>query len=95
MNVEMNQFGEYLGIRDQNFIVYQDGEESQVIPFHKAKRAVISSGNTVSSSALFWLAQYGVERARLAAVHHAEYQRILEFDSEYGELWFIPLIEGG
>ncbi len=31
----------------------------------------------------------------LAAVYHAEYQRILEFDSEYGELWFIPLIEGG
>jgi hypothetical protein len=31
----------------------------------------------------------------LAAVHHTEYKRILKFDSEYGELWFIPLIEGG
>jgi hypothetical protein len=31
----------------------------------------------------------------LAAVRRAEYHRILEFDSEIGELWFIPLSEGG
>ncbi len=31
----------------------------------------------------------------LAAVRHAEYHRILEFNSEIGELWFIPLSEGG
>jgi hypothetical protein len=47
-----------------------------------------------------------VERARdffmkltrqnwLAAKRNSELQRILEFKSEYGELWFIPLVEGG
>ena len=61
MSIQLEDFGEYLGVRDQNFIVYHEGEEAQAIPFHKAKRAVISSGNSVSTSALFWLAQYGVE----------------------------------
>ena len=47
-----------------------------------------------------------VERARgffakltgqgwLAARRNGEYRRVLEFDPEYGELWFIPLSEGG
>jgi len=31
----------------------------------------------------------------LAAKHNGELRRILEFKPEYGELWFIPLSEGG
>ena len=30
-------------------------------PFHKVKRAVLSSGNSVFTTALFWLATYGIE----------------------------------
>lgn len=59
----MKEYGKYLGINGQSFVVYQDHEPSQEFPFHKVKRAVISSGNNVSSSALFWLAQYGIETA--------------------------------
>jgi len=31
----------------------------------------------------------------LAARHNGEYKRILTFVPEYGEIWFIPLAEGG
>jgi hypothetical protein len=31
----------------------------------------------------------------IAASKQQEYRRILEFKSEYGELWFIPISEGG
>ena len=31
----------------------------------------------------------------LAARRDGEYKRVLEFKSDYGELWFIPLSEGG
>jgi len=31
----------------------------------------------------------------LAARRNSGFQRILEFEPEYGELWFIPLSEGG
>ncbi len=47
-----------------------------------------------------------VERARkffveltrqgwLAARRDGEYKRVLEFKADYGELWFIPISEGG
>jgi hypothetical protein len=31
----------------------------------------------------------------LAARRDGEYRRVLEFRPEYGELWFIPISEGG
>jgi hypothetical protein len=31
----------------------------------------------------------------LAAIHDGELKRILKFDPEYEELWFIPRVEGG
>ena len=31
----------------------------------------------------------------LAARRDGEYKRVLEFKAEYGELWFIPISEGG
>lgn len=47
MEINLNIFGEFLGVKGQDFIVYHDGKPSQKIPFHKVKRAVISSGNCV------------------------------------------------
>ena len=61
MEIALKKYGESLGVKEQNFIIYQDGESLNNIPFHKVKRAVISSGNNVSTTALFWLATYGVE----------------------------------
>jgi len=57
---------------------------------------------------LTWVCEDGedVERARelfmkftrqgwLAARRDGEYKRVLEFRPDYGELWFIPISEGG
>ena len=63
MSVTVLRFGEYLGVQGQELVVTKDNEVLDRVPFHKARRAVISSGNSVSTSALFWLAQYGVETA--------------------------------
>lgn len=62
MSIILDEYGEKLRIQSQNFVI--DGKKSSsVIPFHKARRAVLSSGNSVSTTALFWLAQYGIETA--------------------------------
>jgi len=63
MSIQLLKFGEFLGVRGQELVLMGEGEVLHKVPFHKARRAVISSGNYVSSSALFWLAQYGVETA--------------------------------
>ena len=63
MNIELVGFGEYLGVHDQELMITKDYKVLKRVPFHKARQAVISSGNNVSSSALFWLATYGVETA--------------------------------
>jgi CRISPR-associated endonuclease Cas1 len=63
MSIQLLKFGEYLGVQGQDLIVSKNNEVLNKVPFHKLRRAVISSGNSVSSSALFWLAQYGVETA--------------------------------
>jgi hypothetical protein len=31
----------------------------------------------------------------LTATYDGEYRRILDFKTDYGELWFIPISEGG
>ena len=63
LDIKISGYGEYLGVKEQHFIVYRDGEPHHKFPFHMVKRAIISSGNNVSSTALFWLATYGVETA--------------------------------
>jgi CRISPR/Cas system-associated endonuclease Cas1 len=63
MSIQMDKFGEFLGVRGQELVLMKEGDVLGRVPFHKARRAVISSGNNVSSSALFWLATYGVETA--------------------------------
>ena len=36
-----------------------------------------------------------VKQGWIAAVHEDELKRVLKFSSSYGEIWFIPLAEGG
>ena len=36
-----------------------------------------------------------VKQGWLAVVHEEELKRVLKFSSSYGEIWFIPLVEGG
>jgi len=45
------------GVEKGRVEVQGKGGENQRIPFHKINRAVISSGNSVSTTALFWLAR--------------------------------------
>ena len=62
MSVLLDDYGAFLRVRGQKFYI-DNQENSASVPFHKIRRAVLSSGNGVSTSALFWLAQYGVETA--------------------------------
>ena len=61
MEISLIDYGNYLGVKGQEFVIYENKEPVKTIPFHKVKRAIISSGNNVSTSALYWLATYGVE----------------------------------
>lgn len=36
-----------------------------------------------------------VRQGWIAAVRDEELKRVLVFKSDYGEIWFIPLVEGG
>jgi hypothetical protein len=36
-----------------------------------------------------------VKQGWIAAVREGELKRVLKFSSSYGEIWFIPLAEGG
>jgi hypothetical protein len=36
-----------------------------------------------------------VKQGWIAAIRDKDLKRVLEFQAEYGELWFIPLAEGG
>jgi hypothetical protein len=36
-----------------------------------------------------------VKQGWIAAVREDELKRVLKFNSSYGEIWFIPLAEGG
>jgi CRISPR-associated protein Cas1 len=60
LELTLNKYGEYLGVKGQSFEV-RNKNGSREIPFHKVKRAILSSGNLVSTSALFWLATYGID----------------------------------
>ena len=63
---------------------------------HGAKIKIIwnrRDSEDVERARSFYLKQ--TRQGWLAAVHRHEFRRILEFDPEYGELWFIPLSEGG
>ena len=55
MGIVLDRYGETLRVRGQELL--QDGKGLILkIPFHKVRRDVLSSGNCVSTSALFWLA---------------------------------------
>jgi CRISPR-associated protein Cas1 len=60
MQVVLDGFGQYLGSDRENFIVYKDKKPIKKIPFYKVKQVILTPGNTVSTSALFWCSIYNV-----------------------------------
>jgi hypothetical protein len=52
-----------------------------------------SNGRDVNEAREFFSRQ--TRQGWLAARRNSEYKRVLEFNPEHGELWFIPLSEGG
>jgi len=60
MQIILKEFGQYLGCDKENFIVYKDNKPIKKIPFHKVKQVILTPGNTVSTSALFWCSIYNV-----------------------------------
>ena len=61
MSLEIVEYGSYLGVEGHEFVIKTNNIVTRRVLFHEARRAVISSGNNISSTALYWLAQYGVE----------------------------------
>jgi CRISPR-associated protein Cas1 len=60
LQITLNEFGQYLGSDKENFIVYKDRKPLKRIPFCKVKQVILTSGNAVSTSALFWCAIYNI-----------------------------------
>ncbi len=60
MQIILNEFGQYLGSDKENFIVYKDQKPVKKTPFYKVKQVILTPGNTVSTSALFWCSVYNV-----------------------------------
>jgi CRISPR-associated protein Cas1 len=60
LQITLNEFGQYLGSDKENFIVYKDKKPLKRIPFCKVKQVILTPGNTVSTSALFWCSVYDV-----------------------------------
>jgi CRISPR-associated protein Cas1 len=58
--ITLNEFGQYLGSDKKNFIVYKDKKPLKRIPFYMVKQVILTPGNTVSTSALFWCSVYNV-----------------------------------
>jgi len=61
MQIILNEYGQYLGVKGQSFAVYQKKKLIQQVPFYKTDSVVLKNGNNVSTSALFWLATYGID----------------------------------
>lgn len=60
LQIILNEFGQYLGSDRESFIVYKDQKPIKKIPFYKVKQVILTPGNTVSTSALFWCSVYNV-----------------------------------
>lgn len=61
MDIIINGFGEYLGVKGQSFVIYESEKAVNEVPFYKASQIVLGSGNCVSTNALFWASVYGVD----------------------------------
>ena len=61
MEIVLKDFGEYLGVQGQNFVIFKAKKALRKVPFHKVKRVMISPGNTISTNALFWLSMFKAE----------------------------------
>ena len=60
MEITLNEFGQYLGSDKESFIVYRNKKPIKKIPFYKVKQVILTPGNTVSTSALFWCSIYNI-----------------------------------
>lgn len=62
MQIILNDFGEYLSIRNNNtFAVYKNKKLIREIPFHHVTQVVLSSGNTLSTTALAFCGFYNID----------------------------------
>ncbi len=61
MSIQLNDYGQYLGVKDQKFVVYHKQKSIKEIPFFKTTQIILGSGNNVSTSALFWASIYGID----------------------------------
>lgn len=61
MELILNDFGQYLGTKGQNFVLYEQKKAVKEVPFYKLNQIVLGSGNCVSTSALFWASMFGIE----------------------------------
>ena len=62
MQIILNDFGEYLSIKNNNtFAVYKDKKLVKEIPFHHVTQVVLSSGNTLSTTALAFCSFYNID----------------------------------
>ena len=52
LSLEVLDYGSYLGVEGHEFVIKNKNLVVSRVPFHEAKRAVISSGNNISSTAL-------------------------------------------
>jgi len=60
MQIILGEFGQYLGSDKENFIVYRNKKPIKRVPFYKVKQVILTPGNTISTSALFWCSIYNV-----------------------------------
>ena len=60
MEIILDEFGQYLRSDKENFVVYKDKKPMKRNPFYKVKQVILTPGNTVSTSALFWCSIYNV-----------------------------------
>lgn len=60
MELILNDYGQYIGTKDQNFVLYENKKLVKEIPFHKLTQLILGSGNCISTTALSWASFYSV-----------------------------------
>ena len=61
MQLELKEYGQYLGTEKFSFTINKKGEISRKKPFFSVNEIVLSSGNSVSTKALAWASIYGIK----------------------------------
>lgn len=60
-NIFLDKQGEYLGVKNLDFVVKKKSQMYKNIPFHAVNQIIISSGNSISTKALAWASIYGIK----------------------------------